>query len=235
MTPNNEMSIAFRASRAALERSKTIESRGMLGAEPPGWAWRVFERSVTLSEAYGELEHIVAELARSGWFRHIRVLLKMYAIGWMTLSDVVANSINEALCLGYHKKDVEFGAILRNEHAVRAGLPDLVKRHAKQLRPEHYSRVRNDVVHRGRLSEPGLEAVEKMWSGIVLEKAFEDIRRTRTPDDAAGAANADLTVRAAIQTFVATKVADLQIHLSATRTFLIELDELLANLISSWP
>jgi hypothetical protein len=149
---------------------------------------------VTLSEAYGELEHIVTELARSGWFRHIRVLLKMYAIGWMTLSDVVANMIDETLCLGVHEKDVTFGAILRNEHAVRAGLSVLVKRHAKVLRHEHYSRVRNDVVHRGRLSEPALEAVEKMWSNVVLEKAFEDIRLTRNPDEVAEAANAEPAV-----------------------------------------
>lgn len=234
MAPN-EMSVAFRATRAALARSKAVEERRSSRTEPPGWAWRVFERSVTLSEAYGELEHIVAELTRSAWFRHIRVLLKMYAIGWMTLSDVVANLINEALGLGYHEKDVEFGAILRNEHAVRAGLPALVKRHAKLLRHEHYSRIRNDVVHRGRLSEPALEEVEKMWSTLVLEKAFEDIRRTRNPEEAAEAANADPTLHSAIRTFVATKAADLTIHLAATRTFLIELDELLAHVIDLRP
>src|SRR5438045_2305369 len=98
------------ASDAALERlqrlpENVLDIRGVN-------AWRVFERSVALSEAVGELEHIVGELKGTRCFRHIRVLLKTYVVGWSTLSDVAAGIINDALGLGYGDKDISFGAVL---------------------------------------------------------------------------------------------------------------------------
>src|SRR4051812_35303248 len=54
-----------------------------------------------LSESYEELGHVVVILSKARSLQETRVVLKLYATGWATLSDLVAGLINEVLDLGY--------------------------------------------------------------------------------------------------------------------------------------
>src|SRR5437660_6620793 len=62
---------------------------------------RVAEALLALGSTFEELWHVQQLLKKAEQFQEIRVLLKLYVIGWATLSDIVAMIINEVYNLGY--------------------------------------------------------------------------------------------------------------------------------------
>jgi len=56
---------------------------------------RVFMKARTVSEIVQELDHIVQVVDRSKNFTETRLLLKLYLVSWVSLSDVSAALINE--------------------------------------------------------------------------------------------------------------------------------------------
>ena len=110
---------------------------------------------MALGTTYEELWHLQSLLGKSEQFQEIRALLKLYVTSWMTISDVVAVLINEIYDLGYAEQDIELSIILRNSHIKKTEIAKVISKHRKTVQHEHYANAPHDVVHRGKLDDPG--------------------------------------------------------------------------------
>jgi hypothetical protein len=199
-----------------------------------GYEMRVFGRSFDLISAFEELEHLVELLGRTKTFQEISLLIKLYIIGWVTLSDVVANILNDVFDLGYAEQDVQFGVILRNRKIQRSPIPAIVKQNAKFIRYEWFAKRRNDIIHRGRLDDSDLAAVR----GVVLSAVLGQVLKVDTNDIAAVEAASN---QAAAEVGATQRMADLighkqqqfAEHLLATRKMFGQLAPLLVERINA--
>jgi hypothetical protein len=228
--------LVFRATKAALGIASARRSApGILH----GWAvLDVFAQTIQLEEAYAELQSIVDKITVTDRLADLRLHLKLYIIGWSTLSDVTAVLLNGAFGLGYADQDISFGAILRNRHIQRSSIPAIVGRHASSLQHARYSKLRNDLVHRGILGDTELNDVEARWFARFAENVRNSTAQSEADQDgpadvAVEAANADQNTIADLQAFTRSKATELRIHLAATEQFLGEIDAAVAAEINA--
>src|SRR6266498_2560388 len=137
-----------------------------------GYEMRVYARSFDLTTAFEELEHLIELLLKATTFQEISLLIKLYIIGWVALSDILGNLLNEIFDLGYAEQDVQFGIILRNQKIRCTSLPGIIKQHAKAIRYDQYVKRRNDIVHRGTLDDTELKKVRSAVLSAVIMKTI---------------------------------------------------------------
>lgn len=118
-------------------------------AQENGYEMRVYEQTCDLSASFEELEHLVDLLGCARSFQEISLLIKVYVIGWVTLSDVLANIMSEVFDLGYAEQDVQIGVIRWNRKIRVSAIPQAIKRHSTEIQYDRFARQRNDIVHRG--------------------------------------------------------------------------------------
>ncbi len=203
-----------------------------------GHAGGIFLRVISLSDTFEELHRIVELLIRARYIPDIQLLLKLYVVGWSTVSDVTANLLNDALDLGLAEQDISLDSILRNRHVRPTPISKLIAAHATALQHQHYKRLRNDLIHRGEFKDPDLSRLKTIWFERVMAKFTElSAQVSGEPpsdlsDQAVAAANADPATLRDITGFVEAKAKELTGHLAATGAFLRELDTCLADLVS---
>lgn len=228
--------LSFKAISAALEQA----AGNGAGAATLRHAIPIFDRAITLSETFEELERVVERLSATDFIPDLKLLLKLYVVGWSTLSDLVAGLLNDAFDLGYGDQDISMTALLRNAHIRVTAIPNLVRRHSNSLQHARFSKLRNDLVHRGQLRDEALVGLQSRWSDRVTQHVLAAV--VAAPSDAAGdaqakvdnavaVANRDPQTALDIREFAAAKVAELRSHLDATTAFLNELDDTLAAII----
>lgn len=110
-----------------------------------------------------------------GFFRFITLeqlalTIKLYVISWSTLMDVIAGLINIVFDLGFMERDVQFDRIFRNEHVRKSQLPAIFEKHKKTLDWKRFKRLRNDIVHRGRLLDGELESLRDARNQLSARK-----------------------------------------------------------------
>ena len=130
---------------------------------------RVFAACMALFDTNDAIKHALRFLRNAASPQELIVVVKMYVISWSSLSDVLAALINEVYQLGYASQDIELSAVLRNRRVIHTELPPLIRGYAGPLRVSHFSRLRNDIVHRGILRDP---RIDELWKQHMT--AFAD-------------------------------------------------------------
>ena len=205
-------------------------------ANDNGYELRVFERSFDLTAAFEELEHLLDVLDRARKFPEISLLVKLYIIGWVSLSDILANLINEIFDLGYAERDVQLGMILRNRKICKGTIPEVIKKHGPHIKYDYYVRVRNDIVHRGQLPDPDFKDVRgEVVTAVVLKTMRVDQRDPAALARATRQAEAEIGAAEKIRDLVSRKRVAFADHLVATRSMLGDLTPVLVQRIQLQP
>ncbi|MEA2164310.1 MAG: hypothetical protein QOK37_2437 [Thermoanaerobaculia bacterium] len=179
---------------------------------------RVFSSAAETVSLFEELEHTVDLLTRVQSFPELSAVLKLYVISWISLSDLLARLLNDTLDLGIAELDVKFDAIIRNEHVRRSGVPEIVKKYAKAIQYNHFRKLRNNIVHRGKLDDIELATIRIDW--------FRTAAKANVLRDVEWAANVALTetnVAERAQALIAKRQAEYREHLGVTFSFLNEI------------
>jgi len=205
-------------------------------ASPDRYEIRVFMAAGEIVSSFEELEQVVQMLPRITTFQELSALLKLYIIGWMSLSDMAANLINEVYNLGYAERDVEFNAMLRNRHVRSTSIPELVKKHGTSVRHEYFSKRRNDIVHRGKLRDLELTHLGVEWSRALLAATHGIDRSDLSAMEAAShRAAAACNLRTRMSELVAARSKEYTQHLESTRALLTDLASVLVVRINDEP
>jgi hypothetical protein len=205
-------------------------------ARENGYEMRVHARLFDLVAAFEELEHLVDFLGRTKSFQEISLLIKLYIIGRVTLSDILANIINEVFDLGYAEQDIQFGVIMRNRKVRRGSLPQVVKTHSRAIQYDKFIRRRNDIVHRGKLDDAELADVRgAVLSAVVMKTIRVDQNDTAAVKAATREASLEIGASGRIQDLLTQKRSQFSEHLTATRSMLAELAPLLVERINAQP
>jgi hypothetical protein len=125
---------------------------------------------------------------------HLKLLSKFYVIEWATFSDMTAVLINNILNLGIADQDLHLSMILRNEHVLRSPIPSIFKKYAAGLEHQKYSKMRNDVIHRGQLNDPEIQELEKDWNKLESSR-HSFFQNEHISDDEYKARSRELTNR----------------------------------------
>lgn len=205
-------------------------------ARRDGYEMRVHARAFDLIAAFEELEHLVDLLGRARTFQEISLLIKVYVIGWVTLSDVLANIINEVFDLGYGEQDVQLGTILRNRKIRESTLPQVIKRHGKEVRYDRFARLRNDVVHRGKLDDAELADVRgEVLSAVVMKTMRIDATDAAAIEEATNRAAEEVEATQKMRDLVRQKQSQFAAHLAGTRAMFLEIAPVLIARIIAQP
>jgi hypothetical protein len=106
------------------------------------------------------------------------IAVKFYIISWHTLSDVFAKLVNAVFDLGIDEQDIHFVTIFRNDHVKKSGLPKILEKYRVKIRHGEFTRLRNDIVHRGVLRDPGLKAISSRLGRLKLLRLFDEAQAT---------------------------------------------------------
>jgi hypothetical protein len=136
---------------------------------------RVFMAAAELKDLFGELDAALALLHKATTFAEISALLKLYIINWSSLSDLLAIVLNEVFALGIAAQDISLGAILRNAHIRTTEVPQIVKKYGKATQYDRFVRMRNDIVHRGKLDDDELTQIHSDLLMEILARSGKDI------------------------------------------------------------
>ena len=203
---------------------------------PDAYEYRVFKRAFDLSSAIEELEHLPAVLQSARTFPQIVVLLKLYVVGWVSLSDILANLINEAFDLGYAEQDIQFNVILRNRKVVTSQLAAIVSRHRKTTDYDRFARLRNDVVHRGTFEDPDVRALRNDYTVAVVKRAVQlGIENPTNQSIAESQVGSEMRIHDRIAELLARKSSELSVHLEATRVLLKDLAPAIVERVAAQP
>ncbi|HUP62094.1 MAG TPA: Cthe_2314 family HEPN domain-containing protein [Thermoanaerobaculia bacterium] len=220
----------------ALEHRSWAAARRLQRDPNRAYEMRVFMAAAEVGSLFEELQHTLALLARARTFPELTALLKLYIIGWHSLSDLVATLLNEVYDLGIADQDVSFGAILRNHHVRETAIPDLVKRHSRAIRYDEFVKMRNDIVHRGKLDDTELLTIH---SDLLLNLAKRSNVSMIDDEDAKQraleAARTETRTTERVRELIATRRQQYAEHLSRTQAFLTELSEVLISQIRAHP
>jgi len=181
--------------------------------------------ALQLQYAFLDFRHLLSLVSRAATVNELSLLLRLYAVSWITLSDLAANVINAVFDLGYAERDVDLSAILRNGHIRDTQIPSIVKRHGPQVRFAYWADLRNNIVHRGRLLDDDFLALERVWIDLAL-KASNDTQGT---DGSTSAVGVESNFAARLEEFKRKRIADLDEHLTATNQLLWEIGEVLVG------
>jgi hypothetical protein len=120
----------------------------------------VINLSFEINELHSEICNIISELdgkkllfTKEYTIENLKYYLKSYYIYWSTIRDYIAGAVNKIFDLGIDDKDVKWNLVFRNQHVVETNLPKIIKKYAKSLNVEKMFTMRNDIVHRGILSD----------------------------------------------------------------------------------
>jgi Cthe_2314-like HEPN len=221
---------------AAMFRLRAPDVLDRFGRAPnDAYETRVFSAAAEVTNLFEELTHVIVLIARALTFPELSAVLKLYVISWVSLSDVLASVLNEVYEIGIAEQDLEFGAILRNRRIVSTAIPQIVRKHAKATRFDEFARLRNDIVHRGKLEEPELLAIRtEFLTGIVARmQTYSDDPATKAAAVAAAREAADVQNR--ILELISKKQAEYANHLNATRALLHEVAAVLVPHIEARP
>lgn len=197
----------------------------------------------TFANLYGELWRLQRMLTTADDLQHIRVILKLYVTSWVTLSDVLANVINEVFELGYAAQDVELTAILRNRHVAETQIPAVIRKHRAALDHAGYARMRNDIVHRGRLEERDLDLLESEWlqlqfiemSSAISKELEKQAGGTRSTAANIASTPGENDWLARVHALRTARAARLEEHLDVTSMLFHDIGAILERVIKTRP
>jgi hypothetical protein len=141
--------------------------------------------------------------------------IKFYIISWCTLSDVLAGFVNTVFDLGIDKKDINLTMVLRNKHVSKSQLPYILSKYNSKIRYSHFSKTRNDIVHRGVLDDSELAAIKRHIHRVGLLELFGD----------PSVAVEQSQIAANLREYLLKKQVELTTHLSDTVAMLEEMIE----------
>jgi hypothetical protein len=195
---------------------------------------RIVGSWLALGTTFEELQEVLHLLRKAVNFTEIRALSKLYIVSWITLADVVAVLINQVFDLGYHRKQIELGAILQNEHIAKTSLPTLVTQHGKDVQFQVYSERRNDIVHRGTWRDPEFDALQNEWlMKTTLAVYMIDPAEANARELAASRVSSEMNLTERIHAFLEGRTAELQEHLASTLVMLNEIGAVLAARVTA--
>jgi hypothetical protein len=197
---------------------------------------RVFMAAAEVDSLFEELEHTLLLFARAHSFPELTALLKLYVISWHSLSDLVAIVLNEAYNLGVSAQDVSFGSVLRNRHIMATAIPEIINRHSKTTRYEHFVRMRNDIVHRGRLKDDELLTIHSdLLTNLVGRSSVEMINDEEAKRMALEAARSETGMIVRIRELIGNRKREYAEHLAETRAFLAEIADVVGPHVRDHP
>lgn len=205
-------------------------------SETPEWRGNDRASYIKLLEVWrtlDELTSLLLLLREADSCVHIRLLIKLYYIGSSTLTDVLANVVNEVFDLGYPERAINLGSISRNRHVKDAGLADIIGNHAVCMGTERHGKIRNDIVHRNKLFDSELDALEAreadlMSSAALFHKGFGDA----TPEAFFSRESTRRGFAPKVRTLAIARANSLTDHLNATKAFIDDLDVALARRVA---
>ena len=229
MRDKDELDRIGQLMQVALERTTAESKQPGSRLHWRGNDQRIFECAANVNNSLDELVHVIELIERARDLHYVRLLLKMYNVGWVTLSDLIAILINEALDLGYPPANISLGAVLENKHVKTLGIPKVITRHSRRVEYEKFKAMRNDIVHRGQLEEPELEQLRK--SEVLL--MFDAAREVATMDQHVLLSAISEKLRgsgfdAEVALFVTAQAQRLRDHLRNTTQLLTDIDGMLA-------
>jgi hypothetical protein len=220
---------------AAMSRLRKPEVLAAVQQDPDNaYETRVFFAAAEVVSLFEELQHTLQLLARITTFEELTAVLKLYIIGWISLSDLLADLLNQVYDLGIASPDVRLAQVLRNRHVQASGIPATIKRHAKPTDYDSFKKQRNDIVHRGKLEDDELISIRHDWLMALLRKA----QAMPTADDetkqaAAAAASDETRTRERVRELIAARQSQYRRHLNATRDLLRDVAQILIPEIRS--
>lgn len=126
-----------------------------------------------LDAVVDEIRYLIELLPNLETYTPAMIAVKFYIVSWCTLSDVFAKLVNAVFDLGIDDRDIGLMMVFRNEHVKKSGLPEILARYIARIKHDDFSRLRNDIVHRGVLKDPELERISARLTHIGLLELFE--------------------------------------------------------------
>jgi hypothetical protein len=196
---------------------------------------RVFMASAELKNLFEELFYVIALIPKAISFPELTAVLKLYIISWVSLSDVLASVLNEVYDLGIDEQDIEFGSILRNAHIVASEIPAIVKKHAKSTRHGEFARLRNNIIHRGKLNDDALLSIHTDFLRGIINRVggFTDDEAVKAA--ATQAAREEARVEERVRQLMEAKQIEYRQHLDDTKALLQEIARVLVSKIQRYP
>jgi hypothetical protein len=196
----------------------------------------ILTKVTNLTQAVQELVDLIELLQEAHACVHIRLLLKLYHVGWGTLSDMTAILIDEVFDLGNDEKDIDLGRVRKNRHVKSSGIPEVLAKHAKAIEHDRFTQARNDIVHRGWLNDPELNALGQREANAMIHAALFQGSIDDEPTQTYFRRELDRTgLGSEIASLVNARAGSLKAHLDATMLVLEDIDVVLAKRISSLP
>jgi hypothetical protein len=151
---------------------------------------RIIIHTAEIDSAEEEIERLLNRLgveSRSPIFSVLSIDelimgLKFYLINWSTMKDLMATFINSVFDIGIDDKDITFEMILRNKKVKRTKIPEIWKKYKKSLNAYKIGEYRNDVVHRGKLTDPEVSELKRKKNKIRAER-FSLLNTERISED----------------------------------------------------
>lgn len=133
-----------------------------------------------MDDVANELRHDVDTLTSHAEVATAVMAAETYIVTWCTLAALVASFISRAFDLGLDDEDVSFTTLMRTSHVKNSEILEIVKTHRSKVQHDHFSRLRNDIVHRGRLNDATLIGLWDRLRGLDLMKMLgQDVSEER--------------------------------------------------------
>jgi hypothetical protein len=121
---------------------------------------------VEMDRLYGEMRSALDEFTGRNSFlfriltiEHLATVMKLYVISWHTMLELLARLIGVTFDLGIADRDITLRLILNNDHVKSSRISGILQEYEKALLIKDLRKRRNDVVHRGKIPDPDVEAM----------------------------------------------------------------------------
>jgi hypothetical protein len=168
-----------------------------------------------------EIDRLLRLMSTLKTYSEAIIAVKFYVISWCTLSDVMAKLINVVFDLGIDDRDINLMMLLRNAHVRPSGLSDLMSKHQSDLRVGYYTELRNDIIHRGILSDSDTQDLN---SKRTRSRLIQILRKNEAKKE-------QRRFDADIKEYLRNKQSEFRKHLQATVVLLDEMIRCLSPVV----
>lgn len=199
-------------------RMKSIKKTNKFSGIDTLYEFRILSNIKTLCSILIQMKSAINNLSKTKSLQRAMIILKFYYISSGTLSDICASLLNDFFRIGMNEKDINLRMILRNEKIISTSLPQIWNKYEPNVRRSDFSRIRNDVAHRGILSDLNNEKLKQIEAELFLIAILGKTASQKTK----------LELQSELKSYLISKRTELHKHFLNTNLLFEEIfDELL--------
>ena len=146
--------------------------------------------------------------------------MKSYYIAWGTLRDLMAKLISSGFDLELAEQDCSWGLVTRVDKVQRTNIPKIIEKHNGLIKSNVTNRFRNDIAHRGKLTDPDIERLQLAKYSIIDDR-FGLLNTTHISEEEFKTRMNEL--HGEVATVANAKQEELQDHFEKTLSFYSEI------------